>query len=623
MDLIYYLDDFCITVGDSVYSGNFIPSEKTYSAGTGGTPVNVNQYTGNQNSALRVEASSVMDISKGDFTIEVAFRPDSIFQMFGGEPDLRYNIIGQYEDEMVADGDSLTKNWWALEYITDASGNTEFRFRVYDASSNSYVVDIYYPVTLDWASSFTNYEKANLDPSYIHVAVVRNGYEIRLFVNGDYVGTSESAVHNWDTITSDFQVNGQQAYYTEDFPYTVTYIKALRVLDYALYWDEFTPNEDFMYPGGICVYPRVFPILFLGRPGDTIADLSIKPRFDASVYYAGDDGSDNYPHRIDVIAPEFQISITGLVEIIGQTSDGPLTKKLEFAASGYEGFLGTLDIEVPRESYLGLNWSGIINEIGSFDLTLPHRDAPSVGFEGFGLLNPTATIDIILPKEISFEGFISETGSLSVRIPIFTLNPASHVGVVGRLAIDIPAQKIYITSHSSASGTMGITIPMLQTIFEFSPTAYVNLVMNIRNYGLTEYANYNFNSMCRFNNKHFGANGTAVYDLDSGKTDDGTFIDWNFRSGFIDLEQKVKKKLKQAWISYKSDGDLLVTVVLPDGTEYEYELDEIYADETGLRVKFGKGISSKYVAVDVKNVDGADIVMDSMKIMMDKVGAER
>lgn len=611
-----YIDDFCVTKGDAVYTSNFTPAEKTYTAGTGGTPINLGQYTGNQNNVLKAEYSSVMDISKGDFTIEVAFRPDSIFQTFGSEPDLRYNIVGQYEDSWVADGDSLTKNWWALEYITDAEGNTEFRFRVYDESSKSYIVDIYYPVTLDWASSFTNYEKANLDPEYIHIAVVRNGYEIRLFVNGDYVETSESSVHNWDTITSDFQVNGQQAYYAEDFPYSVTFIKELRILNYALYWDEFTPPDDFTYPGGICIYPRVFWTLYKGAYGDTEATFSFKPRFDASVYYEGDAGSENYPHRIDIVKPELSIEITGLVEIFGQTSDGPLEKApLQIDLTGIVGYSGSWFITLPnREALL----SGRINEIGEFYVSLPSRIP-----QWDGIYNPTGTIDVILSKEIDWEGIISEIGTINLYIPNIRIATEDLYGAVGTSGITKPSLRALFTGISSIRGTMGINIPMFKLILEFAPTSYLNLVLNIRQFGLTQYSNYGFNSMCRFNNKHFGANGTAIYDLDEGDTDDGTFIKWNFRSGYIDLEQKQKKKLKQVWMSYKSNGDLMITVVLPDGTEYEYELDEVYEEETGLRLKFGKGIRSKYVAIDVRNTDGSDITLDAMKIMMDKAGAAR
>ena len=612
-----FIDEFIIYKGSSPYSGAFTPPTTERAMDVSGTSGYTVYTSASQNSRAEIEASNVIDISKGDFTIESNFYVESIYESIGSDPDLRYNIVGQFEDELA---ETLTKNWWALEYITHGDGTSEIRFRVWDESSGTYIADVYYPLTMDWEASYTNHQKFNTSADIMHIAVVRNGNAVRLFVEGDYVGTSAGTITDWDTITTPIQMNGQAGYVVEDAPYSKTYLTELAFYDYAKYWDEFLAPDTFTDLGGLRIYPRLFPVLFVGDPGDTVGSFSISPRFNASVFDAGDAGSAGYPHRMDVVAPEFHISITGLVEIFGVTSDGPLEKRLEFSATGYETYTGVLDITIQAGE---VDWIGAINEIGILGLTLPSREIPSRGFDGIGIYNPTATISIELSKEIYLDGIVSEIGQISVKIPALKFTPETLVGVAGTMGLSIPIHKIYITSHSSESGTMGVSIPMLQAIFEFSPTAYINLVMNIRNYGLTEYSNYGFNSMCRFNNKHFGANGTAVYDLDSGKTDDGTFINWNFRSGYIDLEQKVKKKLKQAWMSYKSDGDLIVTVVLPDGTEYEYELDEIYVDETGLRVKFGKGISSKYVAIDIRNVDGADVVLDSMKIMMDKVGAAR
>jgi len=610
-----YVDDFCITKGNSVYTGNFTPSEKTY-VGGGTSGFTTQKSSGNQNSGLLVNQSDVMDISKGDFTIELRYRVESIYQMWGGEPDLRYNIIGQFEDSMVDSASDLSKNWWALEYITHDDMSAEIRFRVWDDSSNSYIADVYYPLSMDWASTYTNFEKNNTDPDYIHIAVVRSGNEVRLFINGDYVGTSTGSITNWDTITSEFQINGQQAYYLEDYPYSVTKISELRVLDYALYWAEFAPPESFTQLSGIFVMPRMFGVLFIGEPGDMTGSFSFLPRFNASLYYLGDDGSENYPHRIDIVKPELDIEITGLVEIFGQTSDGPLEKApLQIDLTGIVGYSGSWFITLPnREALL----SGRINEIGEFYVSLPSRIP-----QWDGIYNPTGTIDVILSKEIDWEGIISEIGTINLYIPNIRIATEDLYGAVGTSGITKPSLRALFTGISSISGTMGINIPMFKLILEFAPTSYLNLVLNIRQFGLTQYSNYGFNSMCRFNNKHFGANGTAIYDLDEGDTDDGTFIKWNFRSGYIDLEQKQKKKLKQVWMSYKSNGDLMITVVLPDGTEYEYELDEVYEEETGLRLKFGKGIRSKYVAIDVRNTDGSDITLDAMKIMMDKAGAAR
>jgi hypothetical protein len=64
-------------------------------------------------------------------------------------------------------------------------------------------------------------------------------------------------------------------------------------------------------------------------------------------------------------------------------------------------------------------------------------------------------------------------------------------------------------------------------------------------------------------------------------------------------------------------------VIQPDGEEYEYSLEGIYITETGVRVKIGKGLRSKYVALDIKNVDGSTLTLDALKLHLDKVMKER
>jgi hypothetical protein len=614
-----WLDEYAVWKKDARYTADFTPetSEYAYVPGTAGTAaireVNFGSKLGDPNTSVTVDLSSITDISKGDFTIEAMVRIDSLYEPVTDDPELRYNIVGQYEDEWA---DTLTKNWWALEYITDDAGNSEFRFRVYDSGTGTYIANIYYPLSMDWADSYTDHQKQNLDPGYIHVAVVRSGDEVRLFVNGDYVGTSAGSISDWDTITQEIQINGQTALNLPDLPFSEVSISGLEISDYALYWDEFNPPDNVEGISGLVIYPRVYGVLIKGALREITGTFSLSPTFNASIYNAGDDGSEDYPHRMDIVKPELSIEITGLVEIFGQTSDGPLEKpSLQIDATGIVGHTGSLFVDLPSRIAL---LTGRISEHGSFYVSLPSRIP-----EWDGIYNPTGTIDLILSKEIDWSGIISEIGTISLIIPSPYIATQDLYGAVGTTGLTKPALRALFTGISSISGTMGVSIPMLQLILEFSPTSYLNLVLNIRQFGLTQYSNYGFNSMCRFNNKHFGANGTAIYDLDEGDTDDGTFIKWNFRSGYIDLEQKQKKKLKQVWMSYKSNGDLMITVVLPDGTEYEYELDEVYEEETGLRLKFGKGIRSKYVAIDVRNTDGSDITLDAMKIMMDKAGAAR
>jgi hypothetical protein len=262
-----------------------------------------------------------------------------------------------------------------------------------------------------------------------------------------------------------------------------------------------------------------------------------------------------------------------------------------FYAEGQDGALGTLSISVPA---LRFTWDG--------------SDAP------IGTLNISIPVSIFLAT-----GSIGITGILNALLPIFKFTLRSLPGEAGTLSIPIPISVFSVSGNLSVEATFAIPIPILNTIFRvLTPyDSYLNMVMNIENQALTLYTNYPFNSMCKFNGKHLGAMADKIYDLDSGETDNGDIIEWNFRLGYLNLEEKMKKKIKQAWLSYKSSGDLIATILTPDGQSYEYPVEAVDITEGEIKVVFGKGIRSKYVALDIKNVDGSSVSFDTLRINLD------
>jgi hypothetical protein len=264
--------------------------------------------------------------------------------------------------------------------------------------------------------------------------------------------------------------------------------------------------------------------------------------------------------------------------------------------------------------------TGINSAEGDASFIVPILSVSATGEDAI-----TGTASISLPRlVIDASTLISSIGNASISFPLLSVSGTGQDGAVGTFNKSIPMFKLSASSFNEILGNGDIVLPMFTLeISRLPTTAYLSMVMNLKNRALTLYDNYDFNSLCRFKDKHFGATSTGVYDLDIGTTDAGTLIGWNFRTGYLDLEQKNKKKLKQAWLSYKTDGDLTLTVIQPNGDEYEYSLQGIDTTETGLRVKFGKGIRSKYVALDVRNVDGSTITLDTLKFHLDKLDVNR
>jgi hypothetical protein len=212
---------------------------------------------------------------------------------------------------------------------------------------------------------------------------------------------------------------------------------------------------------------------------------------------------------------------------------------------------------------------------------------------------------------------------MDTSVPVIRTLFTSIEDNTGILSTTLPVIETTFTGLTPIEGDIDLAIPLFLIQSLFSPSDYINMVMNLRNQALTTYKNYKFNSMCRFNGRHYGATATKIYDLDIGLTDEGTEIEWNFRLGYIDLEQKIKKRIAHAWMSYKSDGDLIATIITPEGDEWEYPVTAVNNTENGIRVGFGKGIKSKYVALDIKNVDGSNIVLDTIRLNFDRLEKQR
>lgn len=270
--------------------------------------------------------------------------------------------------------------------------------------------------------------------------------------------------------------------------------------------------------------------------------------------------------------------------------------------------------------------TGIIEETG-----ILRAEIPSVRFDLTGTIDETGILSVRIPRLTgSFTGIIDNIGTLTVRIPRIRMSGSIDVYPMGTLAVVIPALRMSMDGIVSAFGILDVSIPSLRmSASGFAATDGIwtvenSMVMNIRNFALTLFQNYNFNSLCRFNGRHLGATETGIYDLDDGDENDaGTVIEWNFKTGYLDLHQKQKKRLKYIWFSNKSNGDIVVTVHTTDGNAYEYSLEAVDIYEDGVRVKIGKGIKNKYVAIDVSDFDGSTLDLDAVKLMFENIPLPR
>lgn len=236
-------------------------------------------------------------------------------------------------------------------------------------------------------------------------------------------------------------------------------------------------------------------------------------------------------------------------------------------------------------------------------LTIPHFSA-SGSFQAI----PSFSGVITLPSYSATGSFISAGKYAGViRMPARDAVGSFLAGSAFSGAIDMPVREVTgAFGNSHFAGT--IVQPAFAVTGHFEPDivqTYRGWPVNLKNYGLTQYSNFNFNSMTRFNGEYLAAGSTGLMAL-TGDDDNGTPIDSRIRFGLNDLGSEQLKRLEEAFSTYRSVGDLTFRIIIDGGQTYEYTLAA--TGNTGMatnRAKVGKAIESNMWCFEIENVDGA------------------
>jgi hypothetical protein len=137
------------------------------------------------------------------------------------------------------------------------------------------------------------------------------------------------------------------------------------------------------------------------------------------------------------------------------------------------------------------------------------------------------------------------------------------------------------------------------------------IAVNSENAAVTEYTNYGFNSFCLFNGKYLGAKDDGIFEL-TGADDDGTAINGSFQTATIDAERGQERRLRDFWIVGRK-GNMLLTVIVEESKEYDYNAPVENGSIHEERVKTGRGIKGRSFSFKITNVDGTDFDIDSIR----------
>jgi len=146
---------------------------------------------------------------------------------------------------------------------------------------------------------------------------------------------------------------------------------------------------------------------------------------------------------------------------------------------------------------------------------------------------------------------------------------------------------------------------------------YLGLSLNTGSRGMSEYDNFEFDSLAMFGGQMYGINADGLYRF-GGSTDAGAEISAYVRTALLRLGDGREARVDSAYLGFNGTLQLKVTYIDARGVKrgYVYDLQELPAtDMRPGRIKVGKGLKSVYWAFELSNMDGAEFDLDKLEVL--------
>jgi hypothetical protein len=258
--------------------------------------------------------------------------------------------------------------------------------------------------------------------------------------------------------------------------------------------------------------------------------------------------------------------------------------------------------------------------------------APFTGDASFSLPSLTvsaqakfATVSITLPSLIVTTNFNPE---VAITLPMLTIvGLGLGADLNGDVSLTLPSLTLDGAGHLSAD--TAVTLPMI-TLSARAVTGSVPdcVVMNTFNNAVSEYKGYWFNSYTKFNGVYLAANQNGIYELDDSDADNAGVDDFkikaHIKTGVIDTYQDRVQRLRNAWLTFETDGDIRIrTRADEQTTRYYYLTFQNYVGIKERRVKFERGIRERHFDFKVENINGSDLEIDKLTVTLEPIVSKR
>jgi hypothetical protein len=329
---------------------------------------------------------------------------------------------------------------------------------------------------------------------------------------------------------------------------------------------------------------------------------------------------------VGFIMPMPTISAHGYIELHG---DGAVEVPMPTISSyGWMPIHGSASLIAPMPTIEA--WTGLIARLDVPMPTIQATGYPWVGARA-SLIAPMPTISAgAIPDMGAHAAFIAPMPTIqahayghtqadaNITVPMPTIDAHGYIWIAGDVAFSVPMPTIgahaYIEIHGSASITF--PFPEFDIVAHAIPeeTGLSALVLNLQNLALSEYTNYMFNSLTKFNGKYIGCMSDGIWSLE-GNLDGSAYIEATITYPTIDLDIDSIHRLAEIWLAGRMEGIMKIQVTEDEGSTFSYYTSVIDKELHKERVTFGRGLKGTFYEVSLKNEVGSNFYINNAKIL--------
>ena len=155
--------------------------------------------------------------------------------------------------------------------------------------------------------------------------------------------------------------------------------------------------------------------------------------------------------------------------------------------------------------------------------------------------------------------------------------------------------------------------------------ARLAVAMNMKKLAISQYGNFDFNSMTMFNGVPLGANSDGIYTLFDADDDDGTNIDAFIETITSNFGIPSKKKPRRMYVSLEASRDITLKLKTDEGDYEEYRFTPTQVNQLQHRVSVNVKSRHKgdFWMIRIENEDGCDFSIDSIDALFIILGLGR